>query len=86
MTDTKHEIWLTTDDNPWNPFTHPDEWNTWDRDYLGYGTMQYWARIARINDDAMSESEIEAEWERAAREIVTYDFMNIYRIVTPTDY
>lgn len=39
-----NENMLTTVDNPFDPVTQFNEWNTWDR-YAGYNTLAYLARV-----------------------------------------
>lgn len=70
---------LTTFDNPYDPFDQFDQWYMFDTD-KGYNSAAYLARIAKTSD-ALSDSENEAELERAIDEIVKYDFMNIYKKV-----
>ena len=54
-TDTMLSVMLTTYDNPYNPFTHWDDWYKWDADYHYY-TPELLAR--HINDeDAMDDIE-----------------------------
>lgn len=70
------KVMLTTVDNPFNPFEQFDSWLLFDME-KGYNSCAYLARIARTSDQ-LSESENEAEIERAIDEIIKYDFMNIY--------
>ena len=70
---------LTTFDNPYDPFTHFDEWFAYDIE-KGYYSCSRLARIAVISDD-MSEKEVDQEVERAIDEIIKYDFLNIYKKV-----
>lgn len=70
MTDTAPATWmLTTIDNPFNPFTHPDEWDQWDRSH-GYYTNALFARICRASDEMSEADEAFAEQE-AIDEIVS---------------
>lgn len=80
------DVRLTTFDNPWNPYTQYESWYRFDVTDMGYCTDAYVARIAHLNDEAMSEEENDREWERAIDEIIKYDFRNIYRKVTPSSY
>lgn len=41
--------YITTVDNPWNPFTHWDEWRQFDI-FKGYNTCERLARIALVSD------------------------------------
>lgn len=71
---------LTTVDNPFDPFEQFTSWFLFDVE-KGYNSCSYLARIAHITDD-MSQSEVDAEVERAIDEIVKYDFTNMYKKVT----
>ncbi len=68
---------LTTFDNPFDPFEQFDSWLMFDLDH-GYDSCQYLARIARTSD-VLSETENDAEVERAIDEIIKYDIFNIYK-------
>ena len=70
---------LTTNDNPYDPFTEFDSWLLFDME-KGYNSSAYLARIARTSDQ-LSEEENNVEIERAIDEIIKYDFMNIYKKV-----
>ena len=70
---------LTTIDNPYDPFTQFDSWFQFDTE-KGYNSCSMLARVAEITDD-MSETEVDAEIERAIDEIIKYDFLNIYKKV-----
>lgn len=73
------ECRLTTFDNPYDPFEQFTLWFLFDVE-KGYNTCAYLDRIAHISDD-MSQSEEDAEIERAIDEIIEYDFLNIYKKV-----
>lgn len=72
---------LTTVDNPWNPFTHWDEWWSYDTS-TGHHTSGLLARIAR-NSDELSESDQEYANESAIDEILNEDSRGIYLRVSP---
>lgn len=74
------ECALTTIDNPYDPFEQFDSWYMFDTS-KGYNSCCYLARIAATSDQ-LSDTENEAEIERAIDEIIKYDFMNIYKKVT----
>lgn len=74
------EVWLTTVDNPYDPFSEREEWFMFDSVVMGYNTSAYIARIALVSD-SMTDAEISSEIERAVDQIVEYDFMNMYRKV-----
>lgn len=73
---------LTTIDNPFNPFDDFVPWFMFDIE-KGYNTCGRLARIANYTDDMTSKEEDE-ETERAIDEIITYDFMDLYKKVTKT--
>lgn len=83
---SENDVLITTLDNPWNPFTNFMDWYKYDRDQLGYCTWSYLCRVARINDDTMSDAEIDKEYERAIDEIIANDFLNMYYKVTPSTW
>lgn len=71
------QCFLTTFDNPYDPFDDFKHWFLFDIVH-GYNTCGCLARIARTSDQ-LSETENEQEVERAVDEIVKYDFLNIYK-------
>ena len=73
---------ITTNDNPFNPFTDIEHWRQFDIE-KGYYSEGYLARIARTSNQ-LSDEENDLEIERAIDEIIKYDFMNIYKKVTQT--
>lgn len=60
---------LTTIDNPFNPFTHYEEWYNYDTS-MGYHTCAYLARIAKSSDE-LSETDEAVALEEAMDEIVS---------------
>ena len=74
------KVYLTTVDNPFDPNTQFDDWLMYDIE-KGYNTCEYLARIARTSDQ-LSDEENEEEINRAIDEIISYDFLNIYKKVT----
>jgi hypothetical protein len=70
---------LTTVDNPFNPFTHFDEWNTFDQ-AAGYFTLSFLARIVRTSHE-LSEADQSKAIEDAIDEIVKENVLGIYRKV-----
>ena len=75
----KTQSFITTFDNPYDPYEDFPHWYQYDCD-RGYYTCAYLARIARTSD-RLSDAENEIEIERAIDEIIKYDFMNIYKKV-----
>ena len=72
-----NDCMLTTDDNPYNPFTQFEQWFLFDCE-KGYYSCSYLARIARLAD-AMTDEEKAQEIERAIDEIIRLDFFGIYK-------
>lgn len=73
---------LTTIDNPYDPYTHFDEWYTYDI-AKGYDTCGYLARIAKTSDE-LSEADQEAALDQAKQEIVSMNILGIYKLVSPS--
>lgn len=71
---------LTTIDNPFNPFTHYDEWAQFDR-AAGYNTSEFLARIVRTSDE-LSEADQDLALEQGIQEIVSENVSGIYRRIT----
>jgi hypothetical protein len=85
------DVWLTTDDNPWNPFTQFESWFEFDaKRYMTCGKI---AKRAHISEDNMSDYENDQEIVRAIEDIVDNDFVidpstgevRHYRLCTPND-
>lgn len=53
------EHMLTTSDNPYDPVTQFDEWNTWDQT-AGYNTLAYVARVIVTSDELSEADQIQA--------------------------
>lgn len=75
---------LTTKDNPWNPFTHYDEWNAWDEAH-GYYTSAYLARITNDSPE-LSANQMLYSVNEAIDEILQFNLTGNYVKVTPKDY
>jgi len=73
------EHMLTTVDNPWNPFTHWDEWYAFDRQ-AGYNTPSFLARVANVSDELPDDVQ-SVEIENAISWIVENNVLGIYRKV-----
>lgn len=72
---------LTTIDNPYNPFTHFNEWYSWDLAHE-YDTLGYLARITKTSDE-LSIGDQELAISQAIDEIVELNVLGVYRKVTP---
>lgn len=73
---------LTTIDNPYDPYTHFDEWYTYDIT-KGYDTCGYLARIAKTSDE-LSEADQEVALDQAKQEIISMNILGIYKLVSPS--
>jgi hypothetical protein len=71
---------LTTTDNPFNPFTQFDEWQTFDES-KGYYTCSYLARIVKTSNE-LSEIDEESALNQAIDEILRLNILGIYKKVT----
>lgn len=65
------EVFITTIDNPYNYFTQFKEWFDYDT-LMGYNTLQYVARIARLANDLSDEEEMK-EIENAIDSIIEWN-------------
>ncbi len=70
---------LTTIDNPWNPWTHFDAWNTWDQQ-AGYHTLAFQARIVR-SSEALSDADQDLELKKGIEEIIRENVLGLYKRV-----
>lgn len=73
---------LTTTDNPYNPFTHWDEWLAFDT-RAGYNTPAYLARIV-LTSENLSEADQSQAIEDAIDEIVKENINGMYTKVKQT--
>ena len=80
------EVWLTSIDNPFNPFTRFDDWFRFDT-FKQYNICNYIARIA-IYSESMSESEKDKAIENAVDQILELNpyAKEIFRKVTPSSH
>jgi len=79
---SKHdEYMLTTIDNPYNPFTHWDEWFAYD-ELAGYNTSGLLARIA-VTSHELSETDQNIAISNAIDEIVRENYLGIYTKAYP---
>ncbi len=70
-------VMITTEDNPYDPYTHWDEWYAYDT-IKGHHTCSYLARIARTSD-GISDEDNDKEIERAIDEIIKYSIDAKYK-------
>lgn len=71
---------LSTIDNPFNPFTHWDDWLAYDH-ANHYYTSEYLARIVKTSDE-LSDADQDLALEDAIDEIVQENILGIYVKVT----
>lgn len=74
--DTLH-LWITTVDNPFDPFTDFDNWYRFDES-KGYCTSGYLARYFDDDTSDMSDAEYEERLSIAINKILNNDFMGQY--------
>lgn len=74
------EYWLTTKDNPFNPFKQFKEWFRFDLEN-GYHSNERLARIALVSDN-LSKSEQNEEIKRAIERIIEIDPEKKFTMVT----
>ena len=75
----KETLWITTIDNPFDPFDQFDDWKRFDEDH-GYYTCNYLARIAETSS-GLSDDEYRDAVNRAVKEVYDMNILGIYRIV-----
>lgn len=67
---------LTTEDNPFNPFTQYEDWYNYDTIH-GYNTCAYLARVSQTSDELSEEDEAIAI-DNAMNEILQFDLLGNY--------
>lgn len=77
------QTWVTTLDNPWDFWTHFDEWDAFDQE-KGYFTNNYIARVAIVSNE-MSQQEYEDAIEAAVDDIVRLNITGNYRKIVKKD-
>lgn len=70
-------VYLTTEDNPYDPYTNFDEWFAFDTQN-GYNTCAYLARLAKTSN-AVSEKENVIEIESAIDRIIDLNLTGNYK-------
>jgi hypothetical protein len=71
-----NQYMLSTIDNPFNPFTHYNEWYSYDVSH-GYNTCAYLARIT-LTSDELSEDDQNIAIVNAIDEIIKFNINNLY--------
>lgn len=77
------EHMLTTTDNPFNPFTHFDDWLAYDT-RVGHHTLAFLARVVKTSDE-LSEADQALAIEYGINEIVHYNVSGLYRRIRKQD-
>lgn len=72
------KCFITTKDNPYDPYEEFDPWYRYDLDH-GYDSCGLLDRIAKTSDQ-LTEQENDREIERAIKEIIKYDVCDLYRM------
>jgi len=80
----KEESFLTSVNNPWNPFDQFKRWYLFEMTE-GYDACGMLARVERTSPE-FTEEENHAEHERAIAAILASDFTNSYKRVVESDY
>lgn len=80
-----YSCWITTEDNPFNPFTHFMEWYNFDM-IKGYNTCGKLARITGYLPDAFTEDLKNERLNDAIEEMCEYNWIGLYKKVFPEDY
>lgn len=75
----KKRVMLTTIDNPFDPFTQYEDWNTYDEE-KGYYTNNYLARIVKTSIEFNEQEQLSAINE-AIDEIIKLNVLGLYRKV-----
>lgn len=70
------DVMLSTIDNPWNPFTHWDEWREYDES-SGYFTLALLGRVV-VTSDEMSEADQDVAISDAIDEIVKENVSGVH--------
>lgn len=74
------ESMVTTEDNPYDPFTEFDAWYTFDTT-AGYHTSAYLARVV-VTSNELSEVDQYLAIEQAIDEIIEINLLGIYKKVS----
>lgn len=83
------DIWVTTTDNKFNPFTEFDQWYDYDINH-GYNTCGYVYRVLGINEPSdLPDDIVDTALDNAINDICRLDLTGVpgvhYKKVTPDD-
>ena len=70
--ENKKEIWITTTDNPFDPFTQWDRWMNYDYQ-MGYNTCGKVAKLAACSDN-LTDEENDARIDHAINDLCEHGF------------
>lgn len=70
------QVMITTEDNPYDPFTQYTEWNTWDISH-GYHSTSLLARVV-ISSDELSEQDQSLALRAGIDEIVRHNATGVH--------
>lgn len=78
------EIWITTYDNPFDPFTQWDQWYDWD--VKRYDTCGELDRLSAKYEENLTEEESDAITRLAMKDLYEREFYPtpLYRFVSPS--
>ncbi len=74
----KREVILTTSDNPFDPYYEYEEWDSYDRNVLGYNTNAYLARMCYTSPD-IPDNDIAMDQEDAINRILALNVTGTYK-------
>lgn len=77
-------MWLTTEDNPYNPFKQWDDWYAYDM-MKGYDTCALIMKYAPCSEDNFTEKENEEQIQYACNRILDYYNDEFYKLVFEED-
>lgn len=80
MANPKKNMWLTTVDNPFNPFKQWDDWYEFDM-MKGYDTCGLIMKYADCSDENLTEMENEEQIQYACNKILDYYDDEFYKLV-----
>lgn len=73
-------MWLTTEDNPYNPFLQWDDWYAYDM-MKGYDTCGLIMKYAKCSDTNLTPKENEEQIQYACNKILDYYDDEFYKLV-----
>lgn len=75
----RREVWLTTLDNPFDPFTNFENWNRFDEDH-GYFTLSKICRV-KNGDDELDDEREQEYLEEAIDTLLSFNLYGNWRKV-----